>query len=190
MYLYVKLNLDANRFLPAESKDCMNSASYEYRNKSAMRGAQLAPMGMPIICWKTFLAKTTKMLSTRHSSILMMSSSAYLLFESECSFTKRVPRYKNQIFVSPISFFVKIGVSYNTCQSAFRFLVRNGCVKGRKIKGLDVCDKVEIWRFKMIYQKRLLLRCLHHFISDSINNMDHMRISGIETSSVILIQRK
>ena len=30
MYLYVKLNWDANRFLPAESKDCMNSASYEF----------------------------------------------------------------------------------------------------------------------------------------------------------------
>ena len=29
MYLYVKLNWDANRILPAESKDCMNSASYE-----------------------------------------------------------------------------------------------------------------------------------------------------------------
>ena len=40
MYLYVKLNWDANRFLPAESKDCMNSASYEYRNMSARRGAQ------------------------------------------------------------------------------------------------------------------------------------------------------
>ena len=26
MYLYVKLNWDANGFLPAESKDCMNSA--------------------------------------------------------------------------------------------------------------------------------------------------------------------
>ena len=40
MYLYVKLNWDANRFLPAESKDCMNSASYEYRNMSARRGTQ------------------------------------------------------------------------------------------------------------------------------------------------------
>ena len=40
MYLYVKFNLDANRFLPAENKDCMNSASYEYRNMSARRGAQ------------------------------------------------------------------------------------------------------------------------------------------------------
>ena len=46
MYLYVKLNWDANRFLRAESKDCMNSASYEYRNMSARRGAQFVPMGI------------------------------------------------------------------------------------------------------------------------------------------------
>ena len=37
MYLYVKLNWDANRLLPAESKDCLNSASYENRNMSARR---------------------------------------------------------------------------------------------------------------------------------------------------------
>ena len=41
MYLYVKLNWDANRFLPTKSKDGMNSASYEYRNMSARRGAQM-----------------------------------------------------------------------------------------------------------------------------------------------------
>ena len=29
-------------------------------------------------------------------------------------------------------------------------------------------------------KKRLLLRCKHHFKSDLINNMDHMRISGNE----------
>ena len=51
MYLYVKFNWDANRFLPAESKDFMNSVSYEYRNMSASRGAQFVPMGMPIITW-------------------------------------------------------------------------------------------------------------------------------------------
>ena len=38
------------------------------------------------------------------------------------------------------------------------------------------------------YKKRLLLRCVHHFKADSINNMDHMRISGNEPSSVILGQ--
>ena len=32
----------------------------------------------------------------------------------------------------------------------------------------------------MKYKKRLLLRCIHHFKSDLINNMDHMRISGTE----------
>ena len=71
-----------------ESKDCINSASYEYRNMSARRGAQFVPIGMPTICWKTFPPKTTKMLSTRISSMIMMSSSVYLFFESECSLTK------------------------------------------------------------------------------------------------------
>ena len=88
MYLYINLNWDANRFLPVESKDCMNSALCEYRNISARRGTQFVPMGMSIFCWKTFHVKTTKMLSSRISSILMTSSSLYLPFESECSFTK------------------------------------------------------------------------------------------------------
>ena len=39
-------------------------------------------------------------------------------------------------------------------------------------------------------KKRLLLRCIHHFKSDLINNMDHMRISGTKPSSVILSQTK
>ena len=32
-----------------------------------------------------------------------------------------------------------------------------------------------------IKKKRLLLRCIHHFKSDLINDMDHMRISGTES---------
>ena len=67
---------------------CIPRNSYEYRNMSARRGAQLVSIGMPTICWKTFPPKTTKMLSTRNSSMLMMSSSVYLFFESECSLTK------------------------------------------------------------------------------------------------------
>ena len=38
-------------------------------------------------------------------------------------------------------------------------------------------------------QKENLPRCIHHFKSDLINNMDHMRISGNEPSSVVLSQR-
>ena len=36
--------------------------------------------------------------------------------------------------------------------------------------------------------KRLLLRCIHHFKSVSIFNINHMRISGTQLSSVILSQ--
>ena len=39
------------------------------------------------------------------------------------------------------------------------------------------------------YDKRLLPRCIQHFKSDLINNMDHMRISGTEPSSVILSKK-
>ena len=47
-----------------------------------------------------------------------------------------------------------------------------------------------IWKIRSYeYKKRLLLRCIHHFKSDWINNMDHMRISGTEPSSVILSQK-
>ena len=49
------------------------------------------------------------------------------------------------------------------------------------------------WNFmsklhKSKYKKILLLRCIHHFISEFIYNTDHMRISGTEPSSVILSQ--
>ena len=43
---------------------------------------------------------------------------------------------------------------------------------------------------KVKYKKRLLLRCIYHFKSDLINNMDHMHISGTEHSLVILSQTK
>ena len=52
-------------------------------------------------------------------------------------------------------------------------------IKWRLLQQRDQC-----WRFKT----RLLLRCIHNFKSDFINNIDHMRISGIEPSSVILSQ--
>ena len=52
MYLYVKLNRYANCFLPAASKDCMNSTSYEYKNMLAWRLAQFVTIGMPIIFWQ------------------------------------------------------------------------------------------------------------------------------------------
>ena len=40
------------------------------------------------------------------------------------------------------------------------------------------------------HNKRLLLRCMHHFKSNLINNIDHMCTSGNKSSSVILRQTK
>ena len=42
--------------------------------------------------------------------------------------------------------------------------------------------------FSFKFKKRLVLRCIHHFESDWINSMNHMRISGTEPSSVTLSQ--
>ena len=75
-------------FFLVSSKDCMNSASFEYRNMSARREGQFLPIVMPTICWEKFPPNTTNMLSTRNSSILMMSSSVYLILESECFLTR------------------------------------------------------------------------------------------------------
>ena len=147
----MKLNRDAKCFFPVESKDCMKSASYEYRKMSARSGAQFVPIGMPTVCWKTFPAKTTKILSTRNSSILMMSSSEYLFLESECSFTKYVSSCPNTkyLYLHTVTVFENKGVSDDTGESVFQFLVRYGCIKSRKIKRLDACYMVESWRFKM-----------------------------------------
>ena len=51
MYLYVKLNWYANCFFQAESKDCMDSASYEYRNTgmSGRIGTQFGPVSIPLV---------------------------------------------------------------------------------------------------------------------------------------------
>ena len=43
----------------------MKSASFAYKNMSARRGAQFVPIGMLNVCWKTFSAKTTKILLTK-----------------------------------------------------------------------------------------------------------------------------
>ena len=98
-----------------ESKGCMNSASYEHRQMSARGGEQVVPMGMPTVCWKTFHAKTTTMLSTRNPSILIMSFSEFLFLESECSFTNLLLR--GRIFVYAVTVFENEGVLDYTCDS-------------------------------------------------------------------------
>jgi hypothetical protein len=52
-----------------------NADSYEYKKKSARRGAQFVPIGMPTTCCNSIPTKETNMLSMRNSSILITCSS-------------------------------------------------------------------------------------------------------------------
>ena len=54
------------------------------------------------------------------------------------------------------------------------------CPEGKALWIINTCK----------LKKRLLLRCIHHFKTDLINDMDPMRISGTEPSSVIFSHRK
>ena len=67
-------------FFPVESKDLWIPLRMSTEICRLGERHNLCPIGMPTICWKTFPPKTTKMLSTRNSSMLMMSSSVYLFF--------------------------------------------------------------------------------------------------------------
>ena len=98
-------------FLTCWEQRLVNSASYEYRKMSARRGAQFVPIGMPTVCWKTS-GIYPKIVSTRNSSILMMSSSEYLFFRIGVLLHKIcfvMPLY--QIFVSMVTIFENEGVS-------------------------------------------------------------------------------
>ena len=61
----------------------------------------------------------------------------------------------------------------------------------RQLNATNTSDKeTSFVDLKIKYEKILLPRCIHHFKSDLINKMDHMRSSSTEPSSVILNQTK
>jgi hypothetical protein len=65
------------------------SVSYELRKKP-LRGAQLVPIGMPAVCWKTRPSNITNMLSTKTSSSLMTSVSENFCLQNKiCTFFKQ-----------------------------------------------------------------------------------------------------
>ena len=86
------------------------------------------PIGKLTFCWKIFPEKTTKMLFTRNSSMFIMSFLVYLLFKSVFLHKRGLFTTQYQIFVSMTTIFVNEGVSYGSCESAFKFRERNGCV--------------------------------------------------------------
>jgi hypothetical protein len=78
-------NLQSRSFSQVSSIKTWNSDSYEYKNKSASRGAQFVPIGMPTSCWNSVPPKETNMLSMRNSSILITipASPAYGVYISQ-----------------------------------------------------------------------------------------------------------
>ena len=67
-------NCCARCFLPALRGLCTNSASYEYKNKSASNGAQLVPIGIPVVCWNIHPPNS---LWQMHLSIFVVHQSDY-----------------------------------------------------------------------------------------------------------------
>ena len=93
-----------------------------------------------------FSGKIMKILSNRNSVILMMSSSEYLFLESECSFAKYVSSYPNTKYLYLwLPFFENEGVSDNTSESVFKFLVRYGCITVEKSKDLMLVTCLKVW---------------------------------------------
>ena len=65
IYMYVKLKALASWIFLCFTRFWRNSDSYEYKNKSARRGAQFVPIGMPTTCRNSAPPKETNMLSMR-----------------------------------------------------------------------------------------------------------------------------
>ena len=53
MYLFVKLKALASWIFLSVTRFWRNSDSYEYKNKSARRGAHFVLIGMPMTCWNS-----------------------------------------------------------------------------------------------------------------------------------------
>ena len=94
----------------------------------------------------------------------MMSSSEYLFWKSEFSFTKYVFVPKYQMFVSTVTVFENEGFSDNTSESVFQFLVKYSWIKRGKIKRLVACYMVKIKDLGCANNSLEVLRILIWFI--------------------------
>jgi hypothetical protein len=69
----VKLKALASRIFLSLTSFWRISDSYEYKNKSARRGAQFVPIGMPTTCWNSTPPKETNMLVMMSTKPLVKS---------------------------------------------------------------------------------------------------------------------
>jgi hypothetical protein len=115
IYLNVWLKDTASFLLLFRNSFWTNFASYNYKNKSANKGAQFVPIGMPTDCWKTWSPKTTLILSTRKQNIPLLSTSKYVYGLSEWYMSHKIcilfPNH--QKFVFPDAIFVYKTIIYD-----------------------------------------------------------------------------
>ena len=94
--------------------------------------------GVSVLCW---LAAPVAMLYGNLQNLVIKSKSA---IKSSSVISSQIgvmsDRWECVIVYGHVP---ECHIMNDSCESA-EFLVRNGCVKGRKIKGLDACDMVEI----------------------------------------------
>ena len=97
-----------------------------------------------------------------------------------------------QILEIYLTFGVKVTFYHAKAYSKHRYIKKSSTLNltSRDIKVYFKRKGNHLTQLYDKYKTRLLLRCIHHFKSDLINNMDHMRISGTEPSSVVLSQTK
>ena len=108
---------------------------------------EFVAIGMPTVSWKTFPAKKEVVYQKfKHLDDVIFRVRVY---RNSVLLHKMFLRSLKQIFVSTVTISENEGVSDNTSEPVFQFLVRYGCIKSGKIKGLDACNMVESWRFKM-----------------------------------------
>ena len=128
MYLYLKLNCDTYFFIAAVSRFGMNSPTFDY-SVGWERGTFCVHWNADYLLEK-LPPKTTKILSTRNSSMAMMSTAVYLIFELVFFFTKKI---SSQYFGSSISIYhvyVNERILHDTssCEPALKFLAGEECL--------------------------------------------------------------
>ena len=87
---------------------------------------------------KTFPAETTTMLSTRNSSILMMSSTEYLFWSQSVPSQSMLLRDQKLYIVSVVTVFEKEGVANDAGETAFKFAMSSRNMTSSGENGLNI----------------------------------------------------
>ena len=174
MYLYVKLNRDASYFFPVESKDCMNTASYQ----CARRGdAEVAGWTLDRKIRVRFPAYPHRVWA------LWWQGGKRRLRTSGCPCRGRLGTLKtpscpwrgcpaagqnletghlSRHYIAEIS--LNVTLDHNQQQQQQNRISAEICRLGRRH---NLCP--------LEYKKIILLRRIHHFKSDLIHNCDNWR---------------